>query len=58
MTKKERKAKLKTLRAVAGVERKRHFENGGTLVAWRGGTRTVTVARKKKKSKHACRGKW
>ena len=58
MTKKERKAQLKTLRAVAAVERKRHFENGGSLVAWRGGTRTVTVDRRKKKSKHACRGQW
>lgn len=58
MTKKQRKAQLKVLKAVAGVERKRHFENGGSLVAWRGGTRTVTVDRRKKKNKRACRGKW
>jgi len=58
MTKKQRIAQLKVVKAVAGVERKRHFENGGSLVAWRGGTRTVTADRKKKKNKNACRGKW
>jgi len=58
MTKKERKAQLKTLKAVRGVEREAHFANGGDLVAWRGGTRTVTADRKKKKNKRACRGKW
>ncbi len=58
MTKQERKNQLRTLKAVRGVDRKRHFENGGSLVSWRGGTRTVTADRKKKKNKHACRGKW
>jgi len=58
MTKQERKNQLQTLKAIAGVERKRHFENGGSLVAWRGGTRTVTADRKKKRNKNACRGKW
>jgi len=57
MTKQQRKEQLKIIKAVAGVDRRRHFENGGSLVAWRGGTRTVTVDRKKKRSKNACRGK-
>ena len=46
---------LKRIKAVRGVERKRHFENGGTLVEWRGGTRTVTKNKKKQASKLACR---
>ena len=58
MTKKQRKAQLKVIKAVAGLDRKRHFENGGSLVAWRGGTRTVTVDRRKQRNKRACRGKW
>ena len=51
MTKKERAHQLRTLKAVRGFERKQHFENGGDLVSWRGGTRTVTVDRKKKQNK-------
>jgi len=58
MDKKQRKEQLRVLKAIAGLDRKRHFEKGGSLVSWRGGTRTVTVDQKKKKNKHACRGKW
>ena len=51
MTKKQ---KIQQLKAVRGIERKQHFENGGSLVDWRGGTRTVTRNKKKytRKSKH------
>ncbi len=55
---KKTKSQLKAIKAVRGIERQRYFENGGDLVSWRGGTRTVTIDRKKKKNKHACRGKW
>ena len=48
---------LKALRAIRGLDRDEHFANGGTLVDWRGGTRTVTVDRKKQRNKRACRGK-
>ena len=58
MTKTQRKSQLKTLKAIRGAERKQHFELGGDLVAWRGGTHTVTIDRKKKHSKKACRGNW
>ena len=57
MTKKQKQEQLRVLKAVAGLERKRHFENGGDLVSWRGGTRTVTVDRKKKQNKKKCRGR-
>ena len=57
MNKKERKEQLKVLKAVAGLDRKRHFENGGDLVSWRGGTRTVTVDRKKQRNKRKCRSR-
>ena len=53
--KKQNKQMLKRIKAVRGIERKRHFENGGTLVEWRGGTRTVTKNKKKEASKLACR---
>jgi hypothetical protein len=55
MTKKQKQEQLKTLRAVRGIDRKNHFENGGDLVSWRGGTRTVQVDRKKKRNKRKCR---
>jgi hypothetical protein len=55
MTKKQMKEQLRTLRAVRGVDRRKHFEEGGSLVAWRGGTRTVTADRKKKHNKNKCR---
>ena len=58
MTRKQLKDQLKSLKAIRGAERKQHFDQGGDLVAWRGGTRTVTVDRKKKQNKRACRGKW
>ena len=53
MTKKQ---KIKALKAARGVERKNHFENGGTLVEWRGGTHTVT--RNKKKFSRKGKSKW
>ena len=46
MTKRERKAQLRALKSIRGLERKAHFERGGDLTSWRGGTRTVTVDRK------------
>ena len=53
-----RRAKqLEQLARIRGQERKKHFEEGGTLVEWRGGTRTVTTDRKKQRNKRACRGK-
>lgn len=55
MNKRQRKEQLRTLRAVRGLDRQRHFEEGGSLVAWRGGTRTVTADRKKKQNKNKCR---
>ena len=53
--KKQKQQMLKRIKAVRGIERKRHFENGGTLIEWRGGTRTVTKNKKKEASKQACR---
>jgi dynactin complex subunit len=49
---------LEHLARQRGIERQRHFESGGTLVKWRGGTRTITTNRKKQQNKRACRGKW
>jgi len=46
---------IKRIKAVRAIERKRHFENGGTLVDWRGGTRTITKNKKKQAAKLACR---
>ena len=54
---KQQKRQLAMLRSVRGLERERHFKEGGSLVDWRGGTRTVTVDRKKRKNKRACRGR-
>ena len=58
MSKQKNREQIRRLKAIRGVERKQHFENGGDLVSWRGGTRTVTIDRKKKQNKKACRGKW
>ena len=55
--KQRHKRQLAMLKSVRGVERKQHFEQGGSLVDWRGGTHTVTVDRKKRKNKRACRGR-
>jgi len=55
---KKNKEQIRRLKAIRGVERRRHFEEGGSLVSWRGGTRTVTTDRKKASDKRACRGKW
>ena len=57
MTKQEAKAQLKALAAARGIDRKHHFESGGDLVSWRGGTRTVQVDRKKQRNKRRCRGR-
>jgi hypothetical protein len=57
MNKQEAKAQLKSLAAVRGIDRKNHFENGGDLVTWRGGARTIRVDRKKKRNKRKCRGR-
>jgi hypothetical protein len=51
----QKKQILKRLKAVRGIERKRHFENGGTTTEWRGGSRTVTKNKKRTASKSACR---
>ena len=53
--KKQNKQMLQRLKAVRGIVRKRHFDDGGSLVQWRGGTRTVTKNKKKEASKLACR---
>ena len=50
--------KLRSLRAVRGLDRVKHFERGGSLVDWRGGTRTVQTDKKKKRNKRACRGRY
>ena len=49
------KQKLKALARIRGIERKAHFENGGTLSDWRGGVHTITKNRKKEQSRKACR---
>ena len=54
---KNTKEQLKTLATVRGLERERHFEQGGTLHDWRGGIHTVTPDKQKCNSKKACRGK-
>jgi len=51
-----RTKQLEELARIRGIERKEHFEEGGSLVQWRGGTRTVTTDRKKQRNKKACRG--
>jgi hypothetical protein len=53
MTKKN--IQLKKIKAIRGLDRKRHFEEGGSLVSWRGGTRTITTDRKKRDNKKKCR---
>ena len=37
---------IKTIKAARGIEREEHFKNGGSLVSWRGGARTITRNRK------------
>ena len=49
---------LAELARIRGHERTQHFEDGGSLVEWRGGTRTVTTNRKKQRNKTACRGRF
>jgi len=61
ISKEEKRKRDKQIEAIVrarGIERQNHFANGGSLVDWRGGTNTVTVDRKKKQNKQACRGKW
>jgi len=54
-TKQSRKAQLKALARIRGLEREAHFENGGSLSDWRGGVHTITKNRKKEQSRKACR---
>lgn len=42
--------------AIRGLERKAHFEAGGTLEAWRG-RHLVETDRRKEGSRRACRGR-
>lgn len=55
--KKQAQKTLELIKGARGEERKAHFENGGTLIEWRGGPRTVTRNRKKyrRKQKHKAR---
>ena len=53
----KRQKQLEELARIRGVERKLHFEEGGSLHEWRGGLHTVTANKKKKRNKRACRGK-
>ena len=50
------KQTIKTIKAARGIERKNHFENGGSLVSWRGGMRTIT--RNKKSYTRKGKSKW
>ena len=50
------KQTIKTIKAARGIERRKHFENGGSLVSWRGGTRTIT--RNKKTYTRKGKSKW
>jgi len=50
------KQTIKTIKAARGIERRKHFENGGSLVAWGGGTRTIT--RNKKTYSRKGKSKW
>jgi len=52
-----RQKQLEELARIRGVERKMHFEEGGSLHEWRGGLHTVTANKKKSRNKRACRGK-
>jgi len=47
---------LDNVRAQRGLDRKAFFEEGGEMVRWRG-LHTVRQDKKKKKNKHACRGR-
>jgi hypothetical protein len=49
---------LKQLATIRGIERAKHFKNGGSLHDWRGGLSTKTKNKKKARSKRACRGKF
>jgi len=48
---------LKDVAVQAGIDRAEHFANGGTLVAWNGGPRTVTKNLKRVDARRACRGR-
>jgi len=41
--------------AQRGIDRKEHFEGGGTLSSWRG-IHQVTTDRRRESSRRACRG--
>lgn len=46
---------LDNVKAQRGLDRKAHFENGGTLVQWRGGPRLVQKDKRREASKNGCR---
>lgn len=47
---------LDTSKILRGLDRKAHFENGGTLEGWRG-RHLVIPDKKKQANKRACRGR-
>jgi hypothetical protein len=47
--------KILSYKRQMGINRKEHFQNGGTLDSWRG-THTVSQDAQKEESKFACRG--
>ncbi len=53
---KKNKQIINTIKAARGIEREEHFKNGGSLVSWRGGTRTVQ--RNKKTYNRKGKSKW
>lgn len=48
--------RIADLKAIRGIERRAHFEAGGTVEGWRG-RHTVTVDRRHESSRMACRDK-
>ena len=53
---KKNKQIINTIKAARGIEREEYFKNGGSLVSWRGGTRTVQ--RNKKTYSRKGKSKW
>lgn len=47
---------LRDIKAIRGIDRKAHFEGGGTMIEWMGGPRLIEKDKKKFKNKNACRG--
>ena len=46
---------LNQSKRMRGLDREAYFKAGGSLVQWRGGTRTVTKNKKREASRLACR---